>query len=81
MSFTELVTILLVVVLNVGFIAAVVGVAALVWRRINRDRAGAGPEAPCGKTAIEILEERYARGEIGADEFEERRSRLLGREG
>ena len=61
------------------FLAAAVAVIVLVvrWlgggrrheRRVRREG---------GRTALEILEERYARGEIDREEFEERR-RVLGR--
>ncbi len=41
------------------------------------DAPKAGPAAP---SALEILEERYARGEIGSEEFEEVRRRLSRRD-
>ncbi len=38
-----------------------------------------GPPAAREPAALEILERRYAAGEISTEEFEERRARLLGR--
>jgi putative membrane protein len=35
-----------------------------------------GPDAPPADTALAVLRERYARGEIDATEFEERKRRL-----
>ena len=52
-------------------VLVVVLVASLV-----RNRPGAGPVA--SSSAIRILEERYARGEISRDEFLERRASLTG---
>lgn len=53
-----------------------VGVYALV--RLAQDRGGgASSNTPAsGSSALSILEERYARGEIDHEEFEERRRRL-----
>ena len=49
-------------------------VLAVRWMSAGSPRGGDGP-AP-GNRALDILEERYARGEIDKEEFEERR-RLL----
>jgi putative membrane protein len=55
-------------------VAVVVGVRAISKRG---DGGRTGASTPDGD-ALRILEERYARGEIGIDEFEERRRVLLG---
>lgn len=58
------------------FWAAVVALVVLLVRWL----AGLGPareQRPYKSSAIEILEERFARGEIGREEFEDRR-RVLG---
>jgi putative membrane protein len=52
-------------------VLVVVLIASLV-----RNRPGAGPGA--SSSAIRILEEHYARGEISRDEFLERRAALSG---
>lgn len=47
----------------------ILGVAALVkWLA-----GGVGNNRPPGKTTLQILEERYARGEIGREEFEQKK--------
>jgi len=56
-------------------LAFVVLVVVLVASLI-RNRSGAGPTA--ASSAIRILEERYARGDISRDEFLERRAALTG---
>ena len=58
-----------------GFWMVLVSVAvafAVVWGVRSAAR-----EAPRHSRALEILEERYARGEIDHDEFTRRRSELL----
>ena len=58
------------------FVALIaLGVAMVV--RAFRGQARAAADAPPAD-ALGILESRYARGEIDRDEFEERRSTLVG---
>ena len=59
------------VVVMIVVIAAIVGVIVLVVRWL-----GPGPALRTERTALDILEERFARGEIDAQEFQERRRTL-----
>jgi putative membrane protein len=55
-------------------LAVVIAIAVLLVRWLG----GAGPhQMPPGRTPLDILKERFARGEIDKAEFEERR-RVLG---
>ena len=60
-------------IMGILYIGLIVAAIVLVVRWLG---GGEGITAPRGKTALQILEERFARGEIDKDEFEERR-RLL----
>ena len=53
----------------------ILGIIVLV-RVLRRDASGAG--APPVETALDILKKRYARGEIGREEFEEKRRDIAG---
>ena len=59
-------------------LAVAIAVAALIVRWISRPWPGSErphPQLPA-RTPLDILKERFARGEIDMDEFEERRRAL-----
>jgi len=58
------------------FVAAIVVVVVLVVRWLGGPGHGAAHHPP-SRTPLDILKERFARGEIDKEEFEERR-RVLG---
>jgi putative membrane protein len=61
-------------IMMILFIAAAVAVVVLVLRAF-----GVGPSRPAGgegRTALNILNERFARGEIDKDDYEERKRAL-----
>lgn len=55
----------------------IVGVVLLVRWFVSGTAASSASPAR-GKTALEILDERYARGEIGKEEFEQKKRDLKG---
>ena len=55
------------------FVAVVIVVVVLAVRWLGGARHGVTADPRSGKTPIDILEERFASGEIDQDEFEERR--------
>jgi putative membrane protein len=57
---------------------ALVVVAIVLLARRAVDRGRQPPPQPPVDRALEILRERYARGEIGKDEFEQRKRDLAG---
>ncbi|MEO3428789.1 SHOCT domain-containing protein [Pelagibius sp. CAU 1746] len=59
------------------FFAALVVVVVLVVRWLGSQPFHHAQHTPGGKAPLDILKERYARGEIDKEEFEERR-RVLG---
>ena len=61
-----------------SFLAAVVAlaVAAARWLGAGGPSGGQAVPPPGGRSALDVLRDRFARGEIDKDEFEERR-RLL----
>lgn len=63
--------------LSILFLTAIViGVVLLVKAIVGRTSASGGSATPDGQRALNVLDERYARGEIDRNEFEERRRTL-----
>jgi putative membrane protein len=59
-------------------LAVVIAVAVLLVRWLGGPWQGTAPhQLPPGRTPLDMLKERFARGEIDKEEFEERR-RVLG---
>jgi putative membrane protein len=58
--------------LMIVFIAAIVAAVVLIVRWLGGSH-GAAPLPPPGRAPLDILKERFARGEIDKEEFEERR--------
>jgi putative membrane protein len=72
---------LLVFVLNIAFVVAVVAIAVVGVRWLVRELrtpASEGPAAAAEDSALVVLRDRFARGEIDADEYEQRRQTLGG---
>jgi len=63
------------IVLLVAIVTGAILLVRGLWNRGGPDDARSGQAAPRGD-ALAILEERYARGEIDDEEFEERRRNL-----
>jgi putative membrane protein len=72
---------LVVFLLNIAFVIAAVAIAVLglrwLVRSLNAQPGNASPPAQ-EDGALVVLRERFARGEIDADEFEQRRRTLAG---
>jgi len=64
-------------IMMIVFIAVAVVVVVLLVRWLGGSGHGSAPHAAAGKTPLDILKERFARGEIDKDEFEERRQLLI----
>ena len=58
------------------FLAIVVGVVVLLVRWLGSEHSPFRPTGQTSRTALEILKERLARGEIDVAEFEERKRAL-----
>ncbi len=56
---------------------ALVVVAVVVWLLLRQAGQGRGPLGPPRSSGLEILEQRYARGEIARDEYLEKKRDLL----
>ncbi|HTT39018.1 MAG TPA: SHOCT domain-containing protein [Burkholderiales bacterium] len=58
-------------VMGLGWILIVVVIVAVVWLLLRGPLAGGAPTER--RSALDILKERYARGEIGREEFEQKK--------
>jgi len=63
-------------IMMILFIAVVVILVVFLVRWFGASGHGTSSHPPAGKTALDILKERFARGEIDAEEFEARRRTL-----
>ncbi|MBW2058069.1 MAG: SHOCT domain-containing protein [Deltaproteobacteria bacterium] len=59
--------------MGVFWVALVVVILVLAWPRLTHDTGERNP----GESPLDILKKRYARGEIGKEEFEEKRRDLI----
>lgn len=64
-------------IMMIVFIAVAAVVVVLLVRWLGGPGHGGALHSPPGKTPLDILKERFAKGEIDKEEFEERR-RVLG---
>ena len=60
------------------FWGGVILLIVLAVRYLGRGSAGGGERLTGGKVPLQILEERFARGEIDKEEFEQRKRALSG---
>ena len=80
LGWQETVVVVVTSAISIAFqVAIVVLGVALAWRWLRRSGALAADLCPPAMSALDILAERFARGEIEAEEFEARRARLLAR--
>lgn len=66
--------ILMAIFMGLFWLVPLVAVGAVAWAVLHK-RSASQPQSNSG-SALRILEERYARGEIGKDEFEQKRRDL-----
>ncbi|MHB8647521.1 MAG: SHOCT domain-containing protein [Thermomicrobiales bacterium] len=59
------------------FMAGIIAVIVYAIRGFSRNEWSGPPRGPAEDRALALLRERYARGEIDHDEYEERQRRLM----
>ena len=64
--------------MGVGMVGMIAFWALLIWGAFYLASRAAPPHAPSQDSALDILEQRFARGEIDRDELESRRRTLQG---
>lgn len=60
-----------------GWIIGIVVLVLIIWAITKGINANNNPSANEKKSALDILKERYAKGEIEKEEFEERKKNLM----
>lgn len=59
-----------------GWIIGLIFLALIIWLIVKGVGQGSGTAQSSDKSALDILKERYARGEINKEEFEEKKKDL-----
>ncbi len=59
------------------WIIGIIIIIAVIWFVARSMNQGAGSNQPTGKSALDVLNERYARGEIDEKEYQERKKNLM----
>jgi putative membrane protein len=62
--------------MGIGWILGLIVLIAIVWLILRMGKSNSEASVPKGKSALEILNDRYARGEIDKNEFEEKKQDL-----
>ncbi len=60
-----------------GWIIGLIVIGLIIWLVVRSTQPDAGNNSPGNKTALDILKERYARGEINKSEFQEQKENLM----
>jgi putative membrane protein len=64
------------ILMLIFWVLIIAGIVLVVKRLVEQGRSG-GASASSGESALDILKKRYARGEIGTEEFEAKKRDLL----
>ena len=59
-----------------GWILGLIVIVAIVWLVVRSTNQAGNPNTTNSKSALDILKERYARGEIDKEEYEEKKKDL-----
>ncbi len=59
-----------------GWIIGLVGIGVVIWLAIRTTYQGRNQDNSGNRSAMDILRERYARGEIEREEYEEKKREL-----